>query len=167
MPLGDVHPNPYNHTRLTCICKQLPLQFSPLQEMAGKHGISAVRPADHLLPRRTLRKVFLSLPAYFSSRQAKCPRCAITALVNLFDRRLHFFHHTLRKGCVTELVRHLLTVSYHPVQKIGDDLPFLGILGRRRNQQPREAGDRIRRLARCVRDRNSKIGGHRFRRCTA
>jgi hypothetical protein len=132
---GGVHPNPYYHTRLTCICKQFPRQFSPRQEMAGKQGFSMVRPADRLLLGWQAAQSFsLSHRHTSPPRQAKRPRPASAALVDLLDRRLHFFHHASRQRGVAELACHLLTVGRHPVQKVGNDLPFLRILSRRRNQ---------------------------------
>ena len=53
-------------------------------------------------------------------------------LVDLLDGRFYFLHYALRERRVAELTRHLLTVGYHPVQKISDDLPLLRVLGWRR-----------------------------------
>ena len=132
--LWGFHPNPYNHTRLTCICKRFPRQFSPPQEMAENRGFQLYDPPTVFCWGAICAKFFLFLPAYFSSPAAKRPRRTLAALVDLLDRRLHFFHHAIRQRGVAELVRHLLTVGYHPVQKIGNDLPFLRVLSRRRNQ---------------------------------
>ena len=50
-------------------------------------------------------------------------------LMNLLNRDLHFFRYALGQGCVAELGRHLLAVSDHPIQKIGEDFTLLRIFG--------------------------------------
>jgi hypothetical protein len=132
--LWGLHHNPYNNTRLTCICKRFPRQFSPPQEMAENRGFQLYGPPTVFCWGAICAKFFLSFRHSSPPRQAKCPRRAIAALVDLLDRRLHFFRHAIRQRRVAELAGHLLTVGDHPVQKIGNDLPFLRVLSRRRNQ---------------------------------
>jgi hypothetical protein len=133
--LWGFHPNPYNNTRLTYICKQFPRQFSSPQEMAGKQGgFQLSGPPTSFAGVQSAQSSFFSFRHTSPPRQAKRPRRALAALVDLLDRRLHFFHHAIRQRRVAELACHLLTVGDHPVQKIGNDLPFLRVLSRRRNQ---------------------------------
>ena len=132
--LWGFHPNPYNNTRLTCICKQFLRQFSPHKKWlkAGVFNCTARRPSFAGV--QSAQSSFFSFRHTSPPRQAKRPRRAMAALVDLLDRRLHFFHHAIRQRRVAELACHLLTVGDHPVQKIGNDLPFLRVLSRRRNQ---------------------------------
>jgi hypothetical protein len=129
-----LHHNPYNNTRLTWICKRFPRQFSPPQEMAENRGFQLYGCRPSFAGVQSAQSSFFSFRHTSPPRQAKCPRRAIAALVDLLDRHLHFFRHAIRQRRVAELACHLLTVGDHPVQKIGNDLPFLRVLSRRRNQ---------------------------------
>src|SRR5260370_10194325 len=77
--LWDLHHYPYNHTRLTWICKQFPRQFSPPQEMAGKTGVFPLSgPPTVFCWGAICAQFFLFLPAYFSSPAGKTPQTRLS-----------------------------------------------------------------------------------------
>src|ERR1035437_10136836 len=63
------------------------------------------------------------------------------------DRLQFFCHDWLRQLCERQHFGHSLSIGEHPLEEVRDGFLLRGILDLRRDQQPGEARDRVRRLA--------------------